>query len=483
MSNKNEHYRLARLARFGQSSSAATDNIRNPNETENQDDESIRKKERHDDKRAPGVKKEQSVMANDDKNGNQADSKKNQVTSQEALKPTPPCTAKIETILENHSCNKKKRRTLVPPRTVLSQALSHVLSRDVTVLAHGDFNEEKMNKPSMIVLQLPFPVISNEEDDWTRSADYVVSTFVTNQEVWKASGLLQRKATLIQEAATCHSRIQVILRKGWMHQKHVELDRCLRTLSSQLIIPKVAQTLQNDMQNVKDEVDEGDIDDLFADEYNASVFSKAPAITSRPVDALVHLLESPASAPTADFLQDLFEESKEFNLATLLVQYMLKRIKSASSSGDLQQRLAGFSNLLSLAPVSTGQTMAIHISSQLEELSDRPLTGNKLEREVWLAPLFEAAAYSILAAGSELAGDSAAKSVFARQVQELPGFPVCIFERNNTSYSKVQEDCRRTMANARSVAVSALRIIFRKADKALVFSWLRQIANSKYVWC
>ena len=285
------------------------------------------------------------------------------------------------------------------------------------------------------------------------------------------------KQHVVPEAAACHSRIQVILRDGWMHQKHAQLNRCLQAVSLHIVMPRVTQALTDDMQAIYNDEDDG-INDLFADDYTAL---SNTASTDRPVDTLVRLLEAPTPAVTTAFLNDLFQQESGDTLATFLFQHLLGRLKSASLSyEEFQQRLTSISNMLSLAPSATGQAMVARIASE-QELSQHHATGCELEKDVmWLAPLFSAAAYGVPSAGSERANAATKSSIFARQLQDLPKFPICIFQYSNLKeYNIILDDSRRTMANARRIAESALRVTFRKADKALVFQWLRQIADSK----
>ena len=82
--------------------------------------------------------------------------------------------------------NKKKRRRLASPSTILSQVLSHVLGRNVVMLVQGDTHNDKKTKSGTIVLHLPFQVSGNdEEQDWTRLTDYFVDTCIPNQDLWK----------------------------------------------------------------------------------------------------------------------------------------------------------------------------------------------------------------------------------------------------------------------------------------------------------
>ena len=123
-------------------------------------------------------------------------------------------------------------------------------------------------------------------------------------------------------------------------------------------------------------------EDLF--EYASPTESNDQA-PKGPIEDLLTHLEQPIPRVSSHFLKDIFGSFEgEEDLATLLVRELLRRIPAATSADVLLGRVTATANLLAASPVAA-EAIASRLSTEIS-LSEK-LSGNELEKQLWLAPV------------------------------------------------------------------------------------------------
>jgi hypothetical protein len=232
----------------------------------------------------------------------------------------------------------------------------------------------------------------------------------------------------------------------------------------------------------------GDDDDLFSSDYNTD--SNPPAgvlVTGGKLDTLFGLLEEAIPVVTSDFLEDLFRchervSGKEpVHLCGYFYATVLNRLAAAQSAKlfscpNVTRRIFGVSNLLAAAP-SVCEFLAFSLEQELGKSKGK--NGKEMQELIRLAPLFEAVAYSVPAAGTE-ANPSSIPGGFLQQLELIENFPTSVFRsQKGDSTGQVMNESRRAIKAARTTAESVLRMAFKAGDKETVFQWLGSIASSK----
>jgi hypothetical protein len=425
----------------------------------------------------------------------------------------------------------KRKRLVVPPPQILVEALSQVFKCQVTVesrVQEGTWGGEAWRKRPTVLnyvdtttvvtlrLQKPksFASTSNDNDN-----DIGVDKDNNVKDEWKAlcqvfpavleaalstslvgSKLLRKD---IRNAVVFHVGAKAVAKNGFTtllmkgDEGFDELKVCMDILCQWLvkqvatwIRPEVLRGMDNDDDD-DDDYDEGD--DLFSNDYDTdTILPVAAPSTVGKLDSLFGLLEEAVSVVTSDFLEDLFrcyetmvvkaeEEKKGMQLCEYFWNQVLSRLAAAQhtksfSGPTVTRRIFGVTNLLTASP-SVCESLAQSLQKELNQAKGK--NGKEIKELIRLAPLFEAVAYSVPAAGTE-AKPSSIPGGFLQQLELIEDYPTSVFiSKRGDATGKVMGEARRAIKAARTAAESVLRLAFKTGDKETVFQWLGCIVSSK----
>jgi hypothetical protein len=416
---------------------------------------------------------------------------------------------------------KPKRKKLVfPPPQILCEALSTVFKCQVAVesrVEDGTWGGEgwrkrppschySSNATTIVTLKLPTPQTgmgdnnNNDDDDkeeeW-KALSHVFPT-VLKASLSSSSGSKLLSNNDIRKAAQYHAEAKGVAKNGFTllmkgDDGFQELKICMNIVCQWLvqqvetwIRPEVLRNVDNDNEGGDD-----NDDDLFSSDYNTDSIPSAGALdTGGKVDALFGLLEESVPVVTSDFLEDLFrchervggEQGVSRPLCAYFWNKVLHRLAAAQnvkvfSCPTVTRRIFGMSNLLSASP-SVCEYLAQSLQNELGQFKQGK-NGKEIQELIRLAPLFEAVAYSVPAAGTE-AKPSSIPGGFYQQLDLIENFPISVFRsQKGDSAGQVMSESRRAIKAARTTAELVLRMAFKAGDKETVFQWLGSIASSK----
>jgi len=389
---------------------------------------------------------------------------------------------------------KKKHKRSLPPPQLLCEALAQVFRCKVVVESNADAGtwggEGWKNRPSdypnatTITLSLHSYRPESLENEW----EALAFIFPKLLDKHLRASLFPKQD--VKHAATCHARAKNMARNGFSllvtrDDGFEEFKSCVETLGMWLarqVVEWIRPQVETAKRNLADD-DFDDVDDLFSDEYcGDSVSSCASTGDTGPMDMLFLLLQdSAAPVITANFLEDLFcayeTATKDDHLSQIFLCHALKRLaiekqSSSFSSAALTHRVSALSSLLS-AP-SVCQSLSTLMQQEVSQMKDK--NGHEIQQLVRLAPLFQAAAYTIPAAGAE----RTRTGPFFQQMARVQDFPLSAYRvKARDEVGRIMEDARRTMNTAQGAAEASLRVAFKTGGKKQTFQWLTNIIRSK----
>jgi hypothetical protein len=426
----------------------------------------------------------------------------------------------------------KRKRLVVPPPQILVEALSQVFKCQVTVesrVQEGTWGGEAWRKrptvlnyvdtTTVVTLRLQKPKSfaststsndndndigvdkdNNVKDEWKALCQVFPAVLEAALSTSLVGSKLLRKD--IRNAVVFHVGAKAVAKNGFTtllmkgDEGFDELKVCMDILCQWLvkqvatwIRPEVLRGMDNDDDD--DDYDEGD--DLFSNDYDTdTILPVAAPSTVGKLDSLFGLLEEAVSVVTSDFLEDLFrcyetmvvkaeEEKKGMQLCEYFWNQVLSRLAAAQhtksfSGPTVTRRIFGVTNLLTASP-SVCESLAQSLQKELNQAKGK--NGKEIKELIRLAPLFEAVAYSVPAAGTE-AKPSSIPGGFLQQLELIEDYPTSVFiSKRGDATGKVMGEARRAIKAARTAAESVLRLAFKTGDKETVFQWLGCIVSSK----
>lgn len=157
-----------------------------------------------------------------------------------------------------------------------------------------------------------------------------------------------------------------------------------------------------------------------------------------------------------------YEQMEDSTLEELILKRVLDRVDTVMKAQPfycsvMTQRICGLSSLLSLSP-RIGRFVGSNVESEVPMIQG--ITGVVAQQLLSLSPVFEAAGFSIPAAGTEMPRQglvvaSSASGSFAQQLMALKNFPLCVFRpKRGDETEKVILAARQAMKVARTAGVT-----------------------------
>jgi hypothetical protein len=407
---------------------------------------------------------------------------------------------------------KPKRKKLVfPPPQILCEALSTVFKCQVTVesrVQDGTWGGEGWRKrpclysnttTTVVTLTLPTPNTTfmgdnkntnNDGDQEEWKALYQVFPAVLEASLSSSSSGSKLLRNDIRKAAQYHAEAKGVAKNGFTllmkgEEGFQELKICM-DIVCQWLVKQVETWIRPEV--LRDMDSDDDDDDLFSRDYNTDPSPSAGAFdTGGKLDALFGLLEEAVPVVTSGFLEDLFRchgkvgGEQGVPLCEYFYNKVLNRLAVVQntklfSCPTMTRRIFGVSNLLAASP-SVCQYLAQSLKNEVGQTQGK--NGKEIQELLRLAPLFEAVAYSVPAAGTE-ANPSSIPGGFLQQLELIESFPTSVFRsQKGDSTGQVMSESRRAIKAARTTAELVLRMAFKAGDKETVFDWLGSIASSK----
>jgi hypothetical protein len=413
------------------------------------------------------------------------DNKESEISSNESIQDPPPQNMKP-----------KRKKILLSPPQVICEALSHVFKCRVTAEPKGDAGtwggegwiKRRSEYPNAITITLPLYKLRppSMENEWT-------ALCVAFPKVLDSSSLSPKLLqNNIRKVIVCHSRANDMARKGFTlvmkgDEGGSEIRSCMEALSHWLA-KQVAFLIRPEEEAARSAIhDEDEVSDLFRNDYNTDETQNSGSCHTGPFESIFDLLEETECVVTGEFMEDLFcvytEKSTldDQHLPQVFLSQILSRLVTAKqsnsfSSPTLTNRIMAISNLLTMSS-SVGQALVSSMRGELEQMKSN--NGRDIQALVRLAPLIEAVAYSVPAAGTERQ-PGPRKGGFLQQLESVQDFPACVFlPKRGDETGRVMEEARRTMKAARQSAELSLRVVFRIGGKEQTFQWLANIIRSK----